>query len=93
MITKEHAFNALEAYLREKKRDLISMDSADNIAFIENKKCLYGTYANQYKDVFVAGYSSLWGNEERGVVVYIAAENGEVLYSMSSHGWVEELED
>jgi len=29
----------------------------------------------------------------RGAIIYIDAETGEVLYSLSSHGWVEEIED
>jgi hypothetical protein len=92
MITKEQAFSVLETYLLEKKRDYVSINPVENIGLIENKKCLYGKYAHQRKNVFVASYSSLLANEERGVVVYISAENGEVLYSISSHGWVEETE-
>ncbi len=69
MITKEQAFSVLETYLREKKRDYAYMDSVDNIGFIENKKCLYGKYAHQRKDVYC-------GRKRRSTVFYIIPRMG-----------------
>ncbi|MEE1897967.1 hypothetical protein V1389_06455 [Flavobacterium rakeshii] len=92
MITKEEAHDILKKYLGKKRRDYITISSVNEIQLKENKKILYGDYESEYLTVYIARYSALWGMEERGVVVYIAAETGDVLYSLSSHGWVEELE-
>lgn len=92
MITKEEAHDILKKYLGKKRRDYVTISPVSEIQLKENKKILYGDHESEYLTVYISGYSTLWGVEERGVVVYIAAETGDVLYSLSSHGWVEELE-
>lgn len=93
MITKEKARALAEQYLKDKKRDYVSIAAADKIVYRENKKILHGDKEGETDNVYLVHYSSLWGAEERGVVVYVSAGTGEILYSLSSHGWVEETEE
>ncbi len=93
MITKEEVRKIAEQYLKERKRKYTTLDSIEKIGFYENDKNLYGKKKGEKSDVFVIGYGQIWGIEERGMILFIDAETGEVLYTMSPHGWVEEIED
>jgi hypothetical protein len=93
MITKEKARIIAEQYLAERKRNYTSIVNADKIGFWHNRDILYGKYKNTLMDVFSVRYGQIWGLEEKGMYIIIAADTGEVLYSTSPHGWIEEMED
>ncbi len=93
MITKEQAREIAEKYLGERKRTYTSLSQVEQIGFWHNRDILYGKYKDQLMDVFSVQYGEMWGNEERGMYVIIEAVTGEVLYSISPHGWIEEMED
>jgi hypothetical protein len=93
MIPKEEVLKIVKKYLSERKRKYTSLDSIDKVGFRENKKILYGLRKGEKCDIFLMTYGEIWGNEERSMIVYVDANNGEVLYSISPHGWIEEIED
>jgi hypothetical protein len=93
MITKEQAITIVEAYLKLRNREYTTICTPEKMAYWENKKILHGKYEDQDMNVFSVNYGVMWGGEERSSFVYLNAETGEVLYSLNSHGWIEELED
>lgn len=93
MITKEEVNKIAEQYLKQRKRRYTTLDSIEQVGFRQNKEILYGKRKGEKTDVFITGYGEIWGNEERGMLIYIDANTGEVLYSQSPHGWIEEIEE
>lgn len=93
MIKKEEVIKIAEQYLKTRKRSYTNLDSIDKVQFYEKDKNLYGKRKGEEEDVYVIGYGVIWGNEERSMIIHISANTGEVLYTMSPHGWVEEIED
>lgn len=93
MITKEKAREIAENYLREKEREYIQLAKVEEIGVRENYEILYGEREGEKADQYFIEYTVLWGAEEKGMLIYIDAEIGEVLYSISPTSWIEELED
>ncbi len=93
MITKDQARIIAEGYLKEKNRQYTTISPVEKIAYRENKKIIYGKYEGGYRNVFVVDYGVLRDGEERSEFIYEDITSGEVLYSLNSHGVVEELED
>lgn len=93
MITKEKAYEVVINYLKIRKREYKSLPDKKKIGYKNNDEILYGKREGEKTDVFFMSYGVMWGNEERGAIVYVDANTGEVLYSINSHGWIEELED
>lgn len=93
MIEKNKVRGIAINYLRERKREYLDVDSEESVSYIENKKVLYGEYEGELKNVYTIEYSVQWGLEEKGMLIYIDAETGEVLYSISPTSWIEELEE
>lgn len=91
--TKEEIRELAQQYLIEKGRKYSSIESTEKIGYRVNDKILHGKREGEYTDVFIIGYDYTVVNEERGAIIYIDAETGEVLYSINSHGWIEEIEE
>lgn len=93
MITKKEAREIAIKYLQSRNREYLEVEKEDTIGFNENNKVLYGEYKDEFKNVYVVEYVVQWGLEEKGMLIYIDSDNGEVLYSISPTSWIEELED
>lgn len=93
MIEKNKIREIAINYLRERKREYLEVDNEESINYYENKELLYGKYEGEQKSVYTIEYSVQWGIEEKGMLIYIDAETGEVLYSISPTSWIEELEE
>ncbi|WP_299217169.1 hypothetical protein [uncultured Dokdonia sp.] len=93
MITKEHAYKVAKSYLKERKREYLEIEEIEKITFNENQEVLYGKKKGEFLNQFVVEYVVQWGLEEKGMLIYIDAETGEVLYSISPTSWIEELEE
>ncbi len=93
MITKEQARTIAEHYLTERKRKYLSICSTEKITVGVNKKALYGKHKGKLMDMLSVEYGQIFGVEERSIYVKIDADTGEVLYSVSPHGFIEEWED
>ena len=93
MITKEQAKIIAEKYLQEKKREYSAILDTGKIKLRSNSEILFGKYEGKEMQVYSVGYTEMWGDEERLSFIKISAETGEILYSINSHGWIEELEE
>jgi hypothetical protein len=90
MITKELAHEIAKQYLYDKKRTFTSIDPVDKVRFVKNKKLSYGTYYGQEKNVYSVPYGFPWGLDEATFYITIDAETGEVLYTITNHGYAED---
>lgn len=93
MITKIKAREIAENYLKEKNRTYLKLYDVNEIIFDENLEILYGPRKGEYTNQYSVEYSVQWGMEEKGMFIYMDAETGEVLYSISPTSWIEEFED
>ncbi len=93
MITKEEAIKIAIDYLKLRKRDYTRIFSQEKVSYWENREVLYGKHEGKIMNNYTVSYGVMWGNEEWRAFIMISSETGEVLYSMNSHGWIEELED
>ena len=93
MITKEKAHKIAKEYLEYKNRKYIRLTPIEEVNYITDKKLLYGKYQDEIKTVCTVEYIVQWGLEEKGMLIYIDADSGEVLYSISPTSWIEELEE
>lgn len=93
MISKADIRIIAEKYLKDKNRAYIELAKEDEIGFRANLEILYGTRAGEKTDQFFIEYTVKWGIEEKGMLIYIDALSGEVLYSISPTTWIEEWED
>ena len=92
MITKEEVITITTDYLNQRNRKYTDIDSAEEVIFRPEQKVMYGKKKGQLMATFTIGYGEQWGTEIRSMFVEIDAESGEVLYSISPHGWIEEME-
>jgi hypothetical protein len=92
-ISREQARNIALKYLAEKKRDFEDVDQVSDQNFFAADLVTFGEKKGQSRDVWSVGYGVLWGFEIRTHFINIDAETGEVLYTISPHGYLEEMED
>lgn len=92
MKTKEEIREIAEEYLIQRKRQYSAIEPADKINYDKNDEILYGKRKGEYTDVFTVSYYYTVVNQERDAVIFIDAETGEVLYSINSHGYIEDYE-
>jgi hypothetical protein len=93
MINKEDAYKIAQDYLKRKNRTYTTLNPIEKIQFEANEKILHGQRRGQIDSTYTVGYGVIWGvNVEKTVFIIISATTGEVLYSLSPHGWIEELE-
>ena len=92
MITKEEAYKIAVAYLKEKNRNYTSLDEISKIVYDENEKIIYGSRRGEIIKMYTIGYGELWGFEERSFFISIDAETGEVLYTLTPHGFAEDFD-
>lgn len=91
MKTKEEIIGIVKQYLKERRREYSKLDE-DKIFFNENKKIVHGKYYEQYKNIYTISYEKEGYINPKVYFIVIEAEKGEVLYTMSEHGYVEDKE-
>lgn len=92
MITKENALRIAEEYIKDRKREFIKINE-DKIVFEKNKYINYGKYYEKHKDIFTVPYEEEGYINPTSYFVAIDSESGEVLYTISKHGYVEDWEE
>lgn len=92
MITKEKAYQIARNYLQTKKRKYSSIDPLSKVMFIPKEKIPYGENKGKIEDVYSISYGQIWGTEEKSMFITILASTGDVLYTISPHGYVEDIE-
>lgn len=92
MITKEQAVQNVEQYIKEKNRTYVYIER-DRVQLKEKIEIPYGKYEDQKKDVYVVNYDIEGYYENVPNFVYVDVESGEVLFTMTEHGYAEDWEE
>ncbi|KIX20558.1 hypothetical protein SY27_11640 [Flavobacterium sp. 316] len=96
MITKDDVLKIAIQVLKNSDIDYTSIDNVDKIRFISKDDMVYpfpyGKYKGIKKDHFSISYGEIWGIEEKSMFIDIDAENGEPLYIITPHGYLD-IED
>ncbi|MFZ6051340.1 hypothetical protein [Halocola ammonii] len=92
MISKEKIHSIALEYLRKKQRSFLELSKPEEVRLREDHEILYGDRAGERTDLFIVEYTVQVGLSEEGVLIYIDAYTGEVLYSMSATSWIEDIE-
>lgn len=92
MITKEQAVENVKKYVKSRNRAYYEIVS-DRVNYIYKEDIAYGKYDGQKRAVFVVTCLLEGYTEPIPHFVEVDALTGEVLYTMTSHGYVEDRED
>lgn len=92
MLLEKEVIQIAEKYLKEKNRDFLRINK-ESIQYEEEKYINYGKYEEQYKNVFIVSYTEEAYLTPNLYFIAILAETGEVLYTASKHGYVEDWEN
>ncbi|KMQ69925.1 hypothetical protein ACM39_02475 [Chryseobacterium sp. FH2] len=95
MITKEKAFEIAEQYINERKRNYLRISPIEKVYLEKEKRVPYpfSKYYEQIKNMYVVAYDVEKGYDEIPHFVSVDAETGEVLFTMTEHGYAEDWED
>ena len=93
MIARNEAVVLVEKYLKKRNREFLRISSAESIGFKKEAEILYGNRAGELTDQYFVEYTIQWGLDEEGELVYLDANSGEILFSLNSTNWIEEIED
>ncbi|WP_346986175.1 hypothetical protein [Chryseobacterium sp. POE27] len=93
MITKEQALeNAIE-YIKKRNRSYVYIVTKEKIIYEEKKYINYGKYEEQERNIYVINYDIEGYTEPIPHFIAVDAETGEVLFTATPHGYVEDWED
>ncbi|WP_449386733.1 hypothetical protein [Chryseobacterium lineare] len=96
MITKEKALENVKEYLKERKRNFKNInENLDEIFFDIAREIPYpySKYYEQKRDIYTIAYYCEGYYEDESLFVIVDAETGEVLFTMTEHGYVEDWEE
>lgn len=95
MITKEQALNNVKKYLKDKNRNFKRINEDINKISLEKEEIIYpySKYYEQERDVYTIAYYCEGYYGDQTLFVIVDAETGEVLFTMTEHGYVEDWED
>lgn len=95
MKTKEEILIIVKQYLKDREREYDRIDEIDKIFYEEQKEVIYpfSKYYEQKKNMYVVGYFDEAYQGEDSYFVAVDADTGEVLYTMTKHGYAEDWED
>ena len=82
IITKEQAVQNVEQYIQKKNRTFVHLER-EKVQMKEKIEVPYGKYENQIKDVYIVNYDIEGYYENVPNFVYVDAESGEVLFTMT----------
>lgn len=92
MITKEKVIEIAIKYLKERSRNYMILDT-QNIFFNEKDTIEYGKYEDKKRDTYTISYDVEGYQQPITHFIRVDAETGEVLFTASPHGYVEEWEE
>jgi hypothetical protein len=92
MITKEKAVENIKIYLIDKKRQYLKLNE-EKIRLEENEEIGYGKYEDKKRSIYIMSYEVESYQNTILHFITVDAETGEVLFTMSPHGYVEDWED
>ena len=92
MITKKEALEIALAYIKLKKRTYIEIVEEEKVDLDENSKVLYRKRKGEFIDIYTVWYTVQWAIDEKTLYMQIAADTGEVLYTMTPTAIVEDFE-
>lgn len=90
---KEDIVKIVTDYIKSKNRSFTKINSEEKVIFEEDQTIPFGKYAEQVKNIFYLSYEDEGYYGPLLYFVFVCAESGEVLYTMSQHGYVEEFEE
>lgn len=93
MITKGKALENVKKYLSAKKREFVFIVDEEKVIFEEQRKIPYGKYEDKIKNIYVVNYDIEGFYDPIPNFVAVDAETGEVLFTMTEHGYAEDWED
>ena len=95
MITKEQALENVKKYLKNKNRNFKKINEDISKISLEKEEIIYPycKYYEKERDVYTISYycEGYYGDES--LFVTVDAETGEVLFTMTQHGYAEDWED
>ena len=93
MITKEQALNNVKKYIDDRKRNYTEVVPLEKI-YLENDEYInYGKYEEQKRDIYIVTCRLEGYTDPITHYVAVDAETGEILYTMTPHGYAEDWED
>lgn len=93
IIDKEKALEIVKQYLQDRKREYVFIVEKDKVLYEEQKTIGYGKYEDTKRNIFVVNYDIEGYQEPIPHFVIVDAEEGEVLFTSTPHGYAEEWED
>lgn len=92
MITKDEAVEITRAYLKERNREFDEI--VGDIARLEKKEVIYGNldYEEEHEMWIITYEIEGWEGPDP-YFVHIKAATGDVYYTMTKHGYVEDWEE
>ena len=91
MISKEKAVEAAEKYITAKKRVNSHLEK-ENVQYKENATLNYGLFDGEVRNLWTVSYDIKGYDTPIAHFIEIDADTGEVLYTLSPHGYVEDWE-
>lgn len=92
MITKEKAVEIATEYALKRKRNYIYIEK-ERVNYEENKYINYGKYYEKERNVYTITCHNEGYLDQISNYITVDAETGEVLYTMTPHGYAEDWED
>lgn len=94
MIIKEQALKIAKLYLKDRKREYISIEEEpEKIFFEENEEIVNKKGEDEVKNLYVVSYHTVGYQFPESNYINIDADTGEVLYTIYKHGRVESWEE
>ena len=91
-LSREKIAAIAASYLEERKRNYTQIDPSDSFGFLESQELIFGNLEGETRDVYSVRYGVLWGFDEVSFFINIDAYTGEVYYTITPHGFVEDRE-
>ncbi len=92
MISKEEAIRIAKEYINERKRSYLYVK--EEKTYLETSEVLYGEKdLGEEHDMWIVSYEVESWDVPIPHFVHIKAETGEVYYTMTQHGYVEDWEE
>ena len=91
-LSTERAREFAEAYLQERKRKYLYIHELTEKNFRPDERLITGPYHGQKRDVWWILYEVDWLDETKSLGIYMDAYTGEVYYTITPTGFVEDWE-
>ena len=92
MITKEQAVEKVKEYVSKKNREYIEIVS-DRVNFEEKKHINYGKFEDKERDIYTVTCKQEGYTEPILHFIVVDAETGEILFTTTPHGYLDDWEN